>query len=133
MSKLDFNDTFQSAVSKLSDGNPGAIGAMMDIAIKTPEIDPQCAFGEFGPLLSLDTHEIYGSDIYILYNDKCDRNARNVHVLLRAVQLGIMEESQLQALAADQMRSVNLSDEEFNQFDKEVCDQLDEFQRKQEA
>lgn len=129
MSRIQLQDTGMDAMIKMSEGNPGAINALMDISVQAASIDPQDAFGAMGVILSLDTHQIYGTDIYVLYSDKCQRNVRKVLVLLRAVQLGIMPESKLQSLAGDQSRQVELTDDEFNALDAKVCEQLSEFQR----
>lgn len=114
---------------KMVDGNPGAISALTDLLENTEDVDPQCAFGKLGPLLSLDTHGIYGSDIYVLWSDKCDRDARKTLMLLRSVQLGFLPEFKLQELAADQSRRVNLTDEEINDLDNKVCEQLEDFKK----
>ena len=129
-SRIQFTDTMMDAMMKIGEGNPGAMGAIMDIMEKCEAIDPQSAMGRLSPLLSFDTHGIYGTAVYIIYNDKCGRDARKVLVLLRAVQLGIMPESKLVDMANDQMRSVNLSDEEFDVIDDAVCEQLDGFQKR---
>ena len=68
--------------------------------------------------------------IYIIWNDKCQRDARKVAVLLRAVQLGILPVLKLKSMAEDQMRQVDLSGEEWEEIDTKVCDQLKCFQRK---
>lgn len=52
-----------------------------------------------------------------------------MNVLIRAVQLGFWPESKLIKMAKDQDQKINLSDEEFNALDKQVCDRLDGFQR----
>jgi hypothetical protein len=127
--RIELSDDFMSASVKMVDGNPGAISALMSLAATAVEIDPQSALGPLGPMLSFDTHGIYGTDIYVIWNDKCDRDSRKVHVLLRAVQLGILPESKLLEMAKDQTRRVNLTPEEWSDIDKKVCEQLDGFQR----
>ena len=127
MSRIQLTDTGMDMMMKMSDGNPGALTAIMDIMAKSVDIDPQSALGEISCILSLDTHEIYGSDIYVLWNDKCNREARRVVMLLRAVQLGFMHESKLQSLAGDQSRLISLTDDEELGLDKKVCDALSDF------
>ena len=129
MSRIELEDTFINAMMKMSEGNPGAATALMELVTETPKIDPQSAFGELSVLLSFDTHGIYGTEIYIIWNDKCDRDARKVNVLLRAVQLGILPESKLVEMAKDQRRQVNLTPEEWEDIDSKVCDQLEDFQK----
>jgi hypothetical protein len=117
---------------KMAEGNPGAMTALMELGEASAKVDPQSAFASMGPIgvaLSFDTHGIYGSSIYIIWSDKCGRDARKTLVLLRAVQLGILSESKLQAMAADQMRQVDLTGEEWEDIDSKVCEQLKDFQR----
>lgn len=133
MSRINLMDDAMSSIIKMVEGNPGAIKAVMDLMEKADSIDPQAALGGLGVLLALDTHEIYGTDIYILYSDKCDRDARKMLMLLRSVQLGLLPESKLQQMAGDQMRQINLTDDEYSDLDKQVCDQLKEFARPSKA
>lgn len=129
--RITLEDNKMSAIIKMVDGNPGAMDAVMDLMNKSPEIDPQSAFGELGPLLSLDSHGIYGTDIYILYNDKCGSDARKMLMLLRSVQLGFLPESKLQEMAGDQMRKVDLTADEWASLDRKVCEELDGFEKKE--
>jgi hypothetical protein len=131
MCRLDLQDTTLTAISKMSEGNPGAMSALVDILQNGDEIDPQNIMGGMGVILSLDTHKIYGTDIYIIYNDKCDRDLRKMLMLLRSVQLGFLPESKLQEMAADQEYKVNLTDEEIDDLDNKVCEQLEGFQKPQ--
>ena len=75
----------------------------------------------------MDTWEIYGSSIYILWNDRCDRDVRKLLMLIRATQLGFFSHTKLQQMAADQRRTINLTEEEFTELDKKVCEQLEDF------
>lgn len=127
--RITLKDTLITATLKIADGNPGAMQALADLMANTEAIDPQSALGKLGPLLSLDTHGIYGTDIYILYNDKCDRDARKMLMLLRAVQLGFLGERKLKELAGDQIREVNLTSDEWESLDSKVCEELDGFAR----
>lgn len=129
MARIDLMDTGMSAVMKMVDGNPGAMMALIEMMEKYPSIDPQSAFGPLTPVLSLDTHGIYGSEIYILFSDKCGRDVRKMALLLRAVQLGFRSSSWLKALARDQCHQNNIDDEKWKQIDDLVCGELSEFQR----
>jgi hypothetical protein len=129
MSVIKLTDTPMDAVMKMSEGNPGAIHALMDIVANAESIDPQGAMGGLGAILLLDTFEIRGSHIYILYNDKCNRDVRDLLMLIRAVQLGLLNQSRLVELAQDEMRSVNLTDDEMMDLDKQVCDRLEHFKK----
>lgn len=127
MSRIELTDTGMDALVKMAEGNPGAIQAMMDIMEKHDQIDPQAAMGALGAIMILDTWEIYGTDIYILYNDKCGRDVRKMLMIMRATQLGMFSHAKLKEMAADQMRSVDISDEEWQGLDDQVCERLEDF------
>lgn len=129
MSRIKLEDTTLSTIAKMSDGNPGAMMAMLEIIKNHDKIDPQAAFGGLGAIMMLDTWEIYGSSIYILYNDKCGKNVRRMLMLMRATQLGIFPHWKLKEMAMDQSRQINLTEEEFKELDAKVCEQLEEFAR----
>ena len=74
--------SLMDVISNLSDGNPGALMAMLEITKEHDAIDPQAVMGGMGAILILDTWEIYGTDIYVLFNDKCDRNVRKMLMLM---------------------------------------------------
>lgn len=129
MTRLELTDTGISAVVKMAEGNPGAISALSEIMKNAKNIDPQAFAGYLGVFLSLDAYGIYGTSIYILYNDKCNKDVRRMMMLLRATQLGLFLPMKLKELAADQSRQINLTEAEFLELDQKVCEQLVEFER----
>ena len=129
MCKIELNDTTMSIMMKMSEGNPGAVSALIEIMQKHDEIDPQALMGPIGAIMILDTWKIYGTDIYVLFSDKCNRDVRKMLMLMRATQLGLFSQSKLQQMAKDQMHKINLTDEEFNELDEKVCTELKEFQK----
>lgn len=129
MSRIELTDSTTDALVKMAEGNPGAIHAMMAILEHHDSIDPQAMMGGLGSILLLDTWEIYGTNIYVLFNDKCNRDVRKFLLLERACQLGHLPQSKLKTMAADQMRQINLSDEEWQEIDNFVCGKLGDFQR----
>lgn len=79
MNKISlYNDPVEIATI-MSEGNPGALRVVMEL-MKTP-ID--CLY-----LLSLDTIGIYGSEIYILWNDCCGRDFDKLKTVLNAWKRG---------------------------------------------
>lgn len=92
-------------LAKMSQGNPGALTAMMDMMKYAKEVDPDSAFEEYTPILNLKSFEIFGTDIYVLWNDLCDRNSAKAITLLRAVQLGELSRTTLQIACSKQDRS----------------------------
>lgn len=103
--RITLEDSVMSATIKLSDQNPGAIGAMVEMCKASPVTDPENFAGDVSPLLSLDQHNIYGTDIYVLFSDICEGDPVKALAVLRAVQLGFLEESTLQDACSRQDRS----------------------------
>jgi len=75
---------------KMGEGNIGGVTVLINIMENCRKIDPDNALGGFSHILYLDTHEIYGSNIWILYKDVCGENITNMLAILRGVQLGII-------------------------------------------
>lgn len=130
MARIKLEDTVQDVLVKMSDGNPGAISCMMAILQEHDKIDPQAFMGGLGAILLFDTYEIYGTNIYILFSDKCGRDVRKMLMLMRATQLGYFSHLRLREMASDQMREINLTDTEWKELDDKVCETLKEFTRK---
>ena len=86
MSKIDV----RQMLIKMSDGNPGGLTAMIQLLKETESIDPINALGGVGNILQLDDMGIYGTDIYVLWSDICDRNTARLITVLRATQLGLI-------------------------------------------
>ena len=129
MSRIKIDDTIMDIFTKMSEGNPGALSALMMVYNDGEKIDPQAFMGGLGNIMLLDTFEIYGTDIYILFNDKCNRDVRKLIVLLRATQLGLFPQTRLRRMAGDQARMVNFEPHEFEELDGRVCAELEEFQK----
>jgi hypothetical protein len=89
--KLDMN--MADCCAELARGaggyNPGAIRVCINLAQLTPMVDPDASMGGFAHLLSLDTLEIYGSDIWLLFKDICGEDTARMIAVLRGWQLGI--------------------------------------------
>lgn len=105
MSKIIMTDSIQNIIVKMSEGNPGATVALMELYTKSDKIDPDAAIGSFAALLSLDSFEIYGTDIYVLWNDICNRNTVDTVAVIRATQLGLLDQSILKRACGQQDRS----------------------------
>jgi hypothetical protein len=129
MSRIKLTDSTMDAMTKMADGNPGALMAIMDIVENYSDIDPQSAMGALGAIMILDTWEIYGSSIYVLWSDKCGKDVRRMLMIMRATQLGLFNQTRLQQMADDQAGQINLTGEEWENLDSAVCEQLTEFKR----
>lgn len=101
MAMLVASDTLRDAVVKMSRGNPGAMQAMLEAGNHAKRVDPS-GLGWLGPILMLDALEIYGTDIYVLWADICNRNTSKFIGIIRAVQLGLLSDSTLKDAASRQ-------------------------------
>jgi len=129
MSIIELTDTPMDMMVKMSQGNPGAATVLGRLFSEEPAIDKDSALPSIGSILALDTYGVYGSDIWVLYKDKCGVDIRKLVMLLRACQLGFISQERIKELAADQMMSVNFADGELDELDQQVCDRLPGFQR----
>ena len=90
MEKIKSTDSTMDIILKMSDGNPGALNAIMQI-LEPNNIDPDNSLGGFGVVLLLDTYGIYGTDIYVLYSDICGKDLAKTLAVLRACQFGLFD------------------------------------------
>jgi hypothetical protein len=95
MTRIDLSDSILSTITKLSEGNPGAMTVCMQLSTKEKDIDKDSAIQGLGSLLSLDTYEIYGADIWMLYKDVCGEDIEKTIAALRSCQLGFTAVSDL--------------------------------------
>ena len=106
MSRIQLTDNGISAITKMSEGNPGAMRVLFEmVQLQSNEIDPDAFMGGMEKILSLDTLEIYGSAIYVLHNDICERNMVKTFAVLRAHQLGFLNGNLLKDACHRQDRS----------------------------
>lgn len=88
--RIELEDTPKSAVIKMSEGVIGAIEPLMSLFGLPPANGFHC-------VLMLDTYGIYGSDIYVLWNDICERKIWRLSALIRGAQLGVISREELKA------------------------------------
>lgn len=67
MGKIELTDSGMDVIIKMSDGNPGCLSFLMDLASKDTMLFCSVA-------LKLDSAELYGSEVYMLWNDCCGRD-----------------------------------------------------------
>lgn len=89
MERITFSDSTKSAIIKMVEGNMGAMSACMSLLKEAERVDPQNMMGGISYILSLDNNGIYGTDIYVLWSDICDKDTTKMIAVLRAVQLGL--------------------------------------------
>lgn len=124
--RITLNHTMLDAAMLLCDGNPGAIVALLKLSEESSKIDPQSAWKEWGPFMSLDDYSIYGPDIHVLYKYVCGFSSLKVFTLLRAVQLGLLSEAEL--LSAIQLEKHSF---DFDELLSKVQQQVTEFGRQE--
>lgn len=105
MSRITLQDNGMTAVMKMADGNMGAVSALMELLASGDKIDPDGFGGGLGLILLLDTLEIYGTDIYVLYADICDKDIVKMATAIRAFQLGFISKETLKDASGRQDRS----------------------------
>lgn len=69
MSKLRFDMSMMDVLVEFSEGNPGALTVLMEL-LQHYKDDPEFLI----TLMFLDNNEIYGSKLYMLWNDCCNRD-----------------------------------------------------------
>ena len=95
ITRIKLTDTTIDAIVKISEGNPDAVNICAQILTETEKIDPDILFGGISNLLLLDTFNIYGSEIWMLYKDVCGEDITDMLAILRGCQLGFISSSQL--------------------------------------
>lgn len=128
MSRIKLGDGMFDVINKMTEGNPGAMNVIMELTYMSEKIDPDSAFGSIGAILLLDSYEIYGSDIYVLWSDICGRNTKKMIAVLRAGQLGIIPSYTIKDASSRQDYSgkdmIDVED-----LYKKVCERLPNFDK----
>jgi hypothetical protein len=123
--RINLMDSVADVVFKMSDGNPGAVNVLVRLLKDGAAIDPDDFVGGLGVILSLDTHDIYGSHIWILFKDVSGSDLVTMCALLRGVQLGYLSESELvSAISNHKMEAARIQE-----IVQKVKDRLPKFGR----
>lgn len=109
-SRIEITDTLINVVTKITDGNPGAIRVCLEIYQHGNEIDSLAWHGGLVSLLELDSIGIYGSRIWMLYKDVCKESIEDTIAMLRAVQLGILSDKDLEYAIDNYGKGINVVD-----------------------
>jgi hypothetical protein len=108
--RIGMEDTIMSAVMKLAEGNPGAMRVCMELYKEAGNIDTDDFLGGFGSLLMLDSENIYGPQIWMLYKDICKESIWKTVAMLRACQLGFVSSSTLHHAIENYGDGINVDD-----------------------
>lgn len=85
--KINANMTVMDTCIAMGEGNPGAIVCAIEMMNN----------GMFLDLLMLDTKEVYGEKLYMLWNDCCDRDMEKFKKTLELIRAGEITDAQLHA------------------------------------
>ena len=110
MSRIQLTDNTISAITKMSDGNPGAVTVLMELLNEGGKIDPDDFMGGLGSVLALDTLGIYGSSIWVLYKDVCGQEVNKMIAVLRSHQLGFISGNLIFQASDERIKSRELID-----------------------
>lgn len=103
MNRIDiFSDELSDAIYKLSEGNPGAATCLVSL-YKDESKTRHITFLDV--LLLMDHYRIYGSQIYIIWNDLCKRDSFKTYILFMAVKLGFESPYVLREAARETLNS----------------------------
>ena len=86
--KIKSDMSVYDVIRVMSEGNPGAMKVIMDIL--------QDSTG-FLKLLSLDSMDIRGPRLYMLYNDCCDRNMKKFNRTIELLNYGVFSHDEIMA------------------------------------
>ncbi len=101
--KITMDMTGVQAMTVLSEGIIGAVNVLAMVARDEHRFDPDAA-GPFGVFLHLDDLGIYGSRLWQLYKDVCGSKLGVMLGVLRAHQLGLVSETELNEHIGDDLR-----------------------------
>ncbi len=128
MSRITLQDSTIDIMTKMSEDNPGALTALMECMKDGEKIDPDAFMGGLGVVLSLDTLGIYGTDIYVLWADICNRDTVKFIASIRAHQLGFISGLLLtDACSRQDYTGKNLID--VDDLYNKVCERLPDFDK----
>ena len=108
--KIDLNDSMLDVMTKMSEGNPGALTVCLNILEHGHKIDPDNAMGGLGVILSLDSLGLYGSKIWMLFKDVCGSELPKMIGVLRGHQLGYLNDAQVRRAVDNRGDGINVSD-----------------------
>lgn len=129
--RITMNDSTLEVITKLSQGNPGAVTVLCQWLENGAKIDPDACH----PLIqmcSLDDMDIVGPKIWMLYKDVCNHDLRVMLGVLRAHQLGFLSTERL--LATLVVRNASSLDENtIADLLAQVENELPNFQKEQQT
>lgn len=116
MSKLQLTDSTMEILDKMSEGNPGALSILTTLLFK--ETAEELVDSVMHIILPLDTLGVYGSKLYMLWTDACDKNTDKVKKVIELWRIGKITKEEIH--------------ENLNQGYAKPFDQVEEFFKKKD-
>lgn len=89
MGRISLLDTMEETMMKFSNGNLGAMRALVELLNHNPE-------KMFQKLLTLDRMKLYEDKLYMLWNDSCDRDIQKVEEIIKQYRKGKIKQSDIE-------------------------------------
>lgn len=90
-----FGQSLKTTAIMLAEGNPGAINVIANLCKHYESLDPYNVFKEMAPLVFFAEQDITGPAIWMLYKDVCKEDLKNVVIVMRAYQMGLLSAEEL--------------------------------------
>src|SRR5271157_5441994 len=90
--RITLEDSFESILNKIGEGNSGAIGVLCKSFTLSSAIDPDSALKGFSLAVGCDSNGIYGENVWILFKDICQESLVGMLAVMRACQMGFIRE-----------------------------------------
>lgn len=87
-------ESFPLLIKKMTDNNPGAANVIEQL-IMYDGVDKKTTASGGTILYLLNDYEIYGTDLYVFYNDICDRNLEKMLAVVLGVFLKLFDKDVL--------------------------------------
>lgn len=83
--RIKLHDNMLEVVTKMSGGNPGAMSCIMEVLGAS---DLYGGMPGMMLILNCDSIGLYGSELYMVWNDCCDRDIKKFELVMRNWQMG---------------------------------------------
>ena len=85
MSRIAISDELVTGLTNMSEGNPGALNVLMQLVNRSAKMELTNVCSLFDYFSRLDSLEVYGASIWILYKDICGEKIEVMVEVLNAV------------------------------------------------
>lgn len=92
MSKLEMTDNLGDVIIKLSEGNPGAMTTLFEIMNHFDNDEMEF----LGTFLVIDSMALYGSQLYMLWSDCCNRDIEKTVKVINLYCNGVITDKDIE-------------------------------------